>query len=182
MNIKTLASSLLLLTLLAGCGKPTPPSASKSAPPVISIQDAARTGNLEAIQQHIKATSNLNEKAPDSGGSPLHTAAVFGHLEAVQALVQAGADVNARNNDGATPLLVAAFFCRTEIVQHLLAHGADKQAKDKAGKTALDSVSVPFDQVKGLYDFLQAVLAPAGLKLDYEQLKATRPKIANLLR
>ncbi len=182
MNIKTLASSLLLLTLMAGCGKPTPPSASKSAPPVISIQDAARTGNLEAIQQHIKATSNLNEKAPDSGGSPLHTAAVFGHLEAVQALVQAGADVNARNNDGATPLLVAAFFCRTEIVQHLLAHGADKQAKDKAGKTALDSVTVPFDQVKGLYDFLQAVLAPAGLKLDYEQLKATRPKIANLLR
>ncbi len=182
MNIKTLASSLLLLTLMAGCGKPTPPSASKSAPPVISIQDAARTGNLEAIQQHIKATSNLNEKAPDSGGSPLHTAAVFGHLEAVQALVQAGADVNARNNDGATPLLVAAFFCRTEIVQHLLAHGADKQAKDKAGTTALNSVSVPFDQVKGLYDFLQAVLAPAGLKLDYEQLKATRPKIANLLR
>ncbi len=112
MNIKTLASSLLLLTLMAGCGKPTPPSASKSAPPAISIQEAARTGNLEAIQQHIKATSNLNEKAPDSGGSPLHTAAVFGHLEAVQALVQAGADVNARNNDGATPLLVAAFFCR----------------------------------------------------------------------
>jgi hypothetical protein len=182
MKIKTLASSLLLLTLLAGCGKPTPPSASKSALPAISIQEAARTGNLEAIQQHIKATSNLNEKAPDSGGSPLHTAAVFGHLEAVQALVQAGADVNARNNDGATPLLVAAFFCRTEIVQHLLAHGADKQAKDKAGTTALNSVSVPFDQVKGLYDFLQAVLAPAGLKLDYEQLKATRPKIANLLR
>ena len=182
MNIKTLASSLLLLTLMAGCGKPTSPSASKSAPPAISIQEAARTGNLEAIQQHIQATSDLNEKAPDSGGSPLHTAAVFGHLEAVQALVQAGADVNARNNDGATPLLVAAFFCRTEIVQHLLAHGADKQAKDNAGKTALDSVSAPFDQVKGIYDFLQAVLSPLGLKLDYEQLKATRPKMANLLR
>ncbi len=182
MNIKTLASSLLLLTLMAGCGKPTSPSASKSAPPAISIQEAARTGNLEAIQQHIKATSDLNEKAPDSGGSPLHTAAVFGHLEAVRVLVQAGANVNARNNDGASPLLVAAFFCRTEIVQHLLAHGADKLAKDNAGKTALDSVSVPFDQVKGLYDFLQAVLSPLGLKLDYEQLKATRPKIANLLR
>ena len=110
MNIKTLASSLLLLTLMAGCGKPTSPSASKSAPPAISIQEAARTGNLEAIQQHIQATSDLNEKAPDSGGSPLHTAAVFGHLEAVRALVQAGANVNARNNDGASPLLVAAFF------------------------------------------------------------------------
>lgn len=103
MKIKTLATNLLLLALLSGCGKPTPPSASKSAPPAISIQDAARTGNLEAIQQHIQATSNLNEKAPDSGGSPLHTAAVFGQLEAVRALVQAGADVNARNNDGSTP-------------------------------------------------------------------------------
>lgn len=103
MKITTLATHLLLLALLSGCGKPTSPSASKSAPPAISIQDAARTGNLEAIQQHIQATSNLNEKAPDSGGSPLHTAAVFGQLEAVRALVQAGADVNARNNDGATP-------------------------------------------------------------------------------
>ena len=182
MRIKTLATNLLLLATLAGCGKPTPPSASKSSPPAISIQDAARNGNLEAIRQHIKATSNLSEKAPESGGSPLHTAAVFGQLEVVRALVEAGADVNARNNDGDTPLLVAAFFCRTEIVQHLLAHGADKSAKNNAGKTALDSVSIPFDQVKGVYDFLQAVLAPVGLKLDYEHLKATRPKIANLLR
>lgn len=78
--------------------------------------------------------------------------------------------------------MVAAFFGRTEIVQHLLAHGADKSAKDNAGKTPLDVVSVPFDQVKGIYDFFQAILAPVGLKLDYEQLKATRPKIANLLR
>jgi ankyrin repeat protein len=100
----------------------------------------------------------------------------------VRALVQAGADVNARNNDGSTPLIVAAFLCRTDIVQHLLAHGADKNAKDKAGHTALESVSAPFDQVKGIYDFLQAALGPMGLKLDYEQMKATRPKIANLLR
>jgi hypothetical protein len=174
MNLKTLAASLLLLPLLAGCSKPTPPS--------VSLQEAARAGNLEAIQQHIRTASNLNEKAPDSGGSPLHTAAVFGQLEAVRALVQAGADVNARNNDGSTPLIVAAFLCRTDIVQHLLAHGADKNAKDKAGHTALESVSAPFDQVKGIYDFLQAVLGPMGLKLDYEQMKATRPKIANLLR
>ena len=138
--------------------------------------------NLEAIRKHIKAASNLNEKEPVAGASPLNTAAAFGKLEAVRALIQAGADVNARNNDEGTPLITAAFLCRTEIVQYLLAHGADKNAKNKAGTTALDSVSGTFDQAKGTYDFLQSALGPVGLKLDYEQIKETRPKIANLLR
>jgi ankyrin repeat protein len=174
MNIKTITAHLLLLPLLAGCGKPTPPGA--------GLHDAARTGNIEAIQQHIKVASDLNEKEPASGGGPLHTAAAFGQLGALRALIQAGADVNARNNDGATPLISAAFLCRAEIVRYLLAHGADKNAKDKAGHTALDSVSGPFDQVKGIYDFLQSALGPVGLKLDHEQIKANRPQIADLLR
>ena len=174
MIVKTVVAYMLWLALLAGCSRPTPPS--------LSLQDAARTGNLEAIQQHIKAASNLNEKEPASGGSPLHTAAAFGQLEAVRALIQAGADVNVRNNDGATPITTSAFLCRTEIVQYLLAHGADKNAKNNAGATALDSLSGPFDQVKGIYDFLQSALGPVGLKLDYEQIQATRPKIANMLR
>jgi hypothetical protein len=165
---------MLSLALLVGCSRPTPPS--------VSLQEAARTGNLEAIQQHVKAASNLNEKDLVSGGSPLHTAAAFGQLEAVRALIQAGADVNVRNNDGATPIITAAFLCRTEIVRALLDHSADKNAKNNAGATALDSVSGPFDQVKGIYDFLQSALGPVGLKLDYEQIKATRPKIANMLR
>ena len=172
--MKILVAYLLLLAFSAGWSRPTPPS--------VSLHDAARTGNLEAIQQHIKAASNLNEKEAASGGSPLHTAAAFGQLGALQALIQAGTDVNARNNDGATPLISAAFLCRTEIVEYLLAHGADKNAKDKAGHTALDSVSGPFDQVKGIYDFLQSALGPVGLKLDNDLIKATRPQIADLLR
>lgn len=174
MKIKTLSTHLLLLALLAGC--------SKSTPPAISIQDATRTGNLEAIQQHIKAASNLNEKAPDSGGSPLNTAAAFGQIAAARALIQAGADVNSRAKDGATPLMTAAFLCRAEIVRALLDHGADKNAKNYAGATALDSVAGSFDEVKGIYDLLQAALGPVGLKLDYEQIKVTRPEIAKLLR
>lgn len=93
---------LLLFAMLAGCGRPTPPS--------ISLQDAARTGNLEAIQQHIKAASNLNEKEPVGGSSPLNTAATFGQTDAARALIKGGADVNSRNNDGATPLMTATFL------------------------------------------------------------------------
>jgi len=164
---------LLLLAMLAGCGRPTPPS--------ISLQEAARTGNLEAIQQNIKAASNLNEKEPVGGSSPLNAPATFGQTDAARALIKGGADVNSRNNDGATPLITAAFLCRAEIVRALLDHGADKNAKNNAGATALDSVAGSFDEVKGIYDLLQAVLGPLGLKLDYEQIKATRPAIANML-
>ena len=122
---------MLLLALLVGCSRPTPPS--------VSIQEAAR------------------------------------------ALIQAGADVNSRGKDGATPLITPAFLCRAEIVRALLDHGADKNAKNNAGATALDSVAGSFDEVKGFYDLLQAALGSVGLKLDYEQIKATRPKIANML-
>ena len=107
---------------------------------------------------------------------------MFGQIEAALALIQDGADVNSRNNDGATPLITAAFLCRTEIVQALLDHGADKNARNNAGATALEGVAGSFDDVKGIYDLLQSVLGPLGLKLDYEQIKATRPEIAKMLR
>ena len=60
--------------------------------------------------------------------------------------------------------------------------GADKKARNNAGSTALESVAGPFDQVKGIYDLLQSILGPLGLKLDYDQIRATRPEIADLLR
>lgn len=44
------------------------------------------------------------------------------------------------------------------------------------------SVSVPFEVVKGVYDYFGTTLSPLGLKLDYEQIKKTRPKIAEMLR
>jgi hypothetical protein len=98
------------------------------------------------------------------------------------ALIDAGADVNFQNNEGSTPLHTAAFFCRTEIVENLLANGADVSIKNHAGSTALASVTAPFDAVKGIYDYFGTAFGPIGLKLDYEQLKATRPIIAEMLQ
>jgi ankyrin repeat protein len=134
------------------------------------------------VNQHIVVGSDLNEKEPSRASSPLITAAVFGKTEIARALIEAGADVNYKNNDGSTALITAAFFCRTEIVKILLENGADKNAKNNDGRTALESVAAPFDAVKGIYDGLAAALKPLGLQLDYEQIMATRPKIAEMLR
>lgn len=140
------------------------------------------TNNLKAIQQHVKAGSDLNVKEPTRGSTPLITAAVFGRTDAALALIDAGADVNHQNNEGSTPLITAAFTCRSEIARALLDNGADKTLKSNAGRTALESVQRPFDDVKGVYDGLKAALEPLSLQLDYEHIKATRPKIAEMLQ
>jgi ankyrin repeat protein len=151
-------------------------------PPQIDIHTAVVTDNLKAVQQHIAAGSNLNEKDPFGGSSPLISAGVFGKTEIARALVDAGADLNFQNNDGSTALHTAAFFCRPEIVKMLLDKGADKTLKNKFGATAYESVAAPFVQVKDAYDMMGKILGPMGLKLDYTYIEKTRPEIAAMVK
>ena len=169
---------MLALAILTGCGR----QEKTANPPSVGLHEAVVEGNLEAIRQHIATGSDLNEQDPSGGASPLISAAAFGRTEAAKALIEAGADLNYRNNNGATALITAAFLCHTEIVELLLEHGADQNARNNAGATALESVAGSFDEVKGVYEYLQSVFGPVGLKLDYERIKATRPKIADILR
>lgn len=147
----------------------------------MSLHAAVITGNLEVLKYHIQSGTDLNEKEPEGGSSPLITAAMFGKTEAALTLIQAGADINQTNNDGSTALHTAAFFCRTEIIEALLANGADKTIKNKAGATAAESVSAPFEAVKPIYDYFCKVYEPLGFKLNYERLQATRPIVAEML-
>jgi ankyrin repeat protein len=140
------------------------------------------TGNLEALKQHIAAGTDLNEKDPFGGSSPLITAGVFGKTDEAKVLIEAGADINFKNNDGSTALHTAAFFCRPEIVKMLLDKKADKSIKNKYGATPYESVASPFAEVKSAYDMMGQVLGPMGLKLDYEYIEKTRPKIAEMLK
>ncbi len=147
-----------------------------------SLQEAAMGGDVQAVRQLIAAGEDLNVREPMGGSSPLMTAATFGHTEVARVLIEAGADLDQQNNDGSTALISAAFFCRTEIVEALLAAGADKSIRNSMGSTALDIVAAPFDDVKGFYDFVGEMLRPFGLELDYDRIRATRPRIAEMLR
>ena len=66
--------------------------------------------------------------------------------------------------------------------------GGQEQFVDAAGRVADDEffkrggVEGPFEQMKPIYDLLGVGLGPLGLKLDYERIKETRPRIAELLR
>ncbi len=173
-----------LVEMLDGALAEAQPTSSQSSGTSVSVglHQAAFQGNLEAVRQHIEAGANLNEREPSGGSSPLIVAATFGQTEVAKALIGAGADLNQQNNDGSTALFSAAFLCHTEIVAALLDAGADKSIRNNAGSTALEVVTVPFDAIRDTYDLLGTVLGPYGLELDYERIRTTRPKIAEMLR
>ena len=53
----------------------------------------------------------------------LHIAVRSGCLDCVKALVEAGADVNAKTKDGKTPLHLAKFKGQREVADYLMSHG-----------------------------------------------------------
>ena len=181
-------SFLATLLIMAGCkdntasAQGTSASQTKVKPPKMDIHTAVFTGNIEVVKQHIAAGSNLNVKDPIGGSSPLISACLFGKTEIAKALIEAGADLNFRNNEGSTALHTASFFCRPEIVRMLLNKGADKKIKNKYGSTAYESVAGSYADMKGAYESLGKMLEPMGLKLDYAQIEKTRPVVAAMLK
>jgi ankyrin repeat protein len=186
-SLSMLVRAIILVTVLvtvASCGKnqSTEKAGSVVKAPAVDIHTAVVTGNQEALKQHIAAGTNLNEKDPFGGSSPLISASVFGKTEEAKLLIDAGADVNFQNNDGSTALHTAAFFCRPEIVKLLLEKNADKTIKNKFGATPYVSVLGNFADVKNIYDMMGKMLEPMGLKLDYTYIEQTRPQIAEMLK
>ena len=76
---------------VAEASQPEPPTAKASD---ISIHDAARTGNIEAVKQHLADGAEVNAKS-SGGRTPLHWAANRGHEEVAELLIAKGAEVNA---------------------------------------------------------------------------------------
>ena len=67
----------------------------------------------------------------------LHTCAEKGHLDVARDLIEAGADVNAKDNDGFTPLSICAEKGHLDVARDLIWAGADVNAKDNDGMTPL---------------------------------------------
>ena len=74
---------------------------------------------------------------PSEADKALLYAASKGHIEAVKHHLEAGADVNAKHDNGVTPLHGAVMFGHNEIVELLIAEGADVNAKAEGGSTPL---------------------------------------------
>ena len=103
----------------------------------LTLCEAAALGDAPRVRALARAEPAAVARRSPDGWPALHLAAHFGHGDAVDALLAAGADVNARAGGGSTALHVAAFGGDVALINTLLAHGADPEALADDGKTAL---------------------------------------------
>ncbi|MCK6390730.1 MAG: ankyrin repeat domain-containing protein [Azonexus sp.] len=99
-----------------------------------AIHDAARRESGIAIQRLLSADPALRDLKTIHGSQPIHFAAMNPDITALQALIAAGALINARDNEGATALHLAAYASRATHARLLLEAGADPMAKTDNGR------------------------------------------------
>lgn len=81
------------------------------------------------------ANPNVTNK---KGVSPIMISVSYGHVEGVEALLDAGARIGEQNNLGETPLIIATHRRDIPMVRLLLEKGADPDRTDNSGRTARD--------------------------------------------
>ena len=87
------------------------------------IWDAASDGDIEAIEAHIAAETDLDEQN-ETGYTPLHYGVMKTRPGVVALLLEAGADPDVVNNQAKTPLDLAISGSKDEIIDLLLEAGA----------------------------------------------------------
>lgn len=80
----------------------------------------------------VNATNSLKQ-------TPLHSAT--GSVECLEALLKAGADLEARDFTGDTPLATAVFFQNAKGVEYLIKRGAKVNVKNNLGQDLLKRAS-----------------------------------------
>jgi ankyrin repeat protein len=96
---------------------------------------------LLAIGLSILLLASVQSGCAEDQTEALLGASRVGDLQKVEALLSAGADVNAKAKGGSTALMYASGKGHRSVVELLLAQGADVNAKDKDGSTALMAAS-----------------------------------------
>src|SRR2546421_4340285 len=91
---------------------------------------AAQFGDLNRVQSTLARDPSLARASDDTGDTALHKAAEGGHLDIVQALLEAGANIDAVRADGMRPINCALRLRKStdthagNLVDVLLARGA----------------------------------------------------------
>ena len=151
------------------------PSFDNLKPKGDSIWSAAAEGNLNSVKKYLAKGLDINAKGGSLKSSALLSATLYDQVKMAEFLIQNGADVNAKGDDGGTALHAAAFLGQYEIAKLLIQNGADVNAKNNEGETVINSTMADWETTKFIAGMLQ-------LKLDRESVETGRSQIVELLR
>lgn len=100
---------------------------------------AAFFGHLDAVRELIAAGADVHAVARNPFKvQPIHAAAASRNLEIIHAVLEAGGDPNAPQQQGFVPLHEAASSGNREMAELLVKHGANSRLANEAGKTSID--------------------------------------------
>ncbi|XP_075072092.1 fibronectin type 3 and ankyrin repeat domains protein 1 isoform X2 [Mixophyes fleayi] len=95
---------------------------------------AADGGHLKVIQWMINDGCKVDVKDSGLHWTPLmRVGAITGNTDVAECLVNAGAEVNAKDKDGKTPLMVATLNNHEDLVRFLIQRGADCSITNEYG-------------------------------------------------
>jgi uncharacterized protein len=122
----------------------------------LNIFEASASGRTARVQELLKQDKSLLNAYSSDGFYPLGLAVFFGHIEAAETLLQAGADVNqvAKNAMKVAPLHAAAASKQLEVARRLLELGANANTRQQGGLTPLHEVAA-----NGQLEFARLLLA-----------------------
>src|SRR5262249_214976 len=114
----------------------------------LNIFEASATGQTERAGALIKQDASLANAFSSDGFTPLRPAVFFGHMQTVEVLLAAGAEVNtaSRETMKVTPLHSAAAARQVAIARLLISHGANVNARQaESGFTPLHEAAANGD-------------------------------------
>jgi hypothetical protein len=119
------------------------------------LHHCAENGLTSSVKRLLSIRNiNVNVKDDWNGWTPLHWAALKGHIEIARLLLQNGAEVNAKDYDGRTPLHFAASQGKVDILHLLVENDADLEAQSNSGWRALH-----FAANRGHLPFIQELIS-----------------------
>lgn len=92
-----------------------------------------------ALELLIAHGANVNLAAEVGRTTPLHMSARRGTVAIAEALLAAGAKIEARDSNGETPLRRAVNCGKPDVVRFLLAKGADPHSQDRRGRAVFEA-------------------------------------------
>lgn len=100
------------------------------------LNDAVNAGDLRRVRELIAVGAQVDR--PELSGTALHLAVARGNAAIVAALVDAGADLEAKGDPMAVrPLHLAAIANQADVARLLIERGADIEARDAQERTPL---------------------------------------------